>query len=45
MRWSIIPEYILTRKYDMEIATLSDENEIIDLYKAVIEKVNLTEEQ
>ena len=27
----------------MEFATLSDEKEIIDLYKAVIEKVNLTE--
>lgn len=27
----------------MEFATPSDEKEIIDLYKAVIEKVNLTE--
>ena len=27
----------------MEFATLSDEKEIIDLYRAVIEKVNLTE--
>ena len=36
-------EYILTREYDMEFATLRDEKEIIDLYKAVIEKVNHTE--
>ena len=33
----------MTKEYDMEFATLSDEKEIIDLYKAVIEKVNLTE--
>lgn len=33
----------MTKEYGMEFAALSDEKEIIDLYKAVIEKVNLTE--
>ena len=40
---SVTSEYSLAGESEMEFAKLSDETEIINLYKEVIESVNLTE--